>query len=422
MPTLQKYRHFAGRHWETGSICNYFAYRGVQAPHTGQPLSEALLLGVSGGIVLGYFSFAYQGYDPHVVILTRNTFSPLDTLLTRLGVVQHVLQTANADKARANLIATLEDGDPALVWADIYSLPYNALPFDKGMWGAYPILVFGYDEEQDTVSIADRANVPLTVTPAELAAARARIKKDKFRLMTLEPPDMDKLPIAVQQGIWDTLKRYTEAPVAKAKNNFGFAGFQRWADLLTQPKQKLSWEREFPAGPKMYAGLTTTYQSVALGAGQGQAERDVYADFLDEASAVLGRPALKPAAEQFRASGRAWRELSHALLPDAAPAFKETRERMWRKHQLFIGKGGAALPEIREVNARLDALKAQIATQFPLTPAEVAAMRENLRTRVLNLAELEREAHQALEAAMANGARHPRPKAAARVTGKRVTR
>jgi hypothetical protein len=51
-----------GRHWETGSVCNYFAYRGVKAPHTGQPYSEALLLGVSGGSSWGIF-FAYKGYD-----------------------------------------------------------------------------------------------------------------------------------------------------------------------------------------------------------------------------------------------------------------------------------------------------------------------------------------------------------------------
>lgn len=48
-----KYR-FTGRHWETGSIHNAFAMQGINAPHTGQPHSEALLLGISGGITFGY--------------------------------------------------------------------------------------------------------------------------------------------------------------------------------------------------------------------------------------------------------------------------------------------------------------------------------------------------------------------------------
>ena len=49
MTTLDNYRHFHGRHWETGSVANYMAYRDMRAPHTGRPYSEALLLGVNLG-------------------------------------------------------------------------------------------------------------------------------------------------------------------------------------------------------------------------------------------------------------------------------------------------------------------------------------------------------------------------------------
>lgn len=130
MPRLENAAQFAGLHWETGSVCNYLAAVGVKAPHTNQPYSEALLMGVSGGAVMGYFSFAYAGYDPHVVILTRNTFDPLDTLLARLGIVQTVRQTSQGAKAVTNLTDVLEDGTPAIVWADQFLLPYNALPYD----------------------------------------------------------------------------------------------------------------------------------------------------------------------------------------------------------------------------------------------------------------------------------------------------
>jgi len=239
MPTLTKYRQFDGRHWETGSVHNVLAYRGVKAPHTGKSLSEALLMGISGGLLMGYFNFAYEGHDPHVAILTRNTFDPLETLLVRLGTVQHVMHTTNAAKGVKNLIEALDNGEPVIAWADIFLLPYNALQFDRGWWGSNPIVIYDY-EEPDQVRIADRARVALSVTPAELAAARSRIKKDKFKLLTIDPPDPDKLPVAVQQGIWDCLKRFVEAPVASAKNSFGFAAFQRWADALTKPTLKYS--------------------------------------------------------------------------------------------------------------------------------------------------------------------------------------
>ena len=312
MPTLTKYHHFDGRHWETGSVHNVLAYHGVTAPHTGQPLSEALLMGISGGLLMGYFNFAYAGYDPHIAILTRNTFDPLDTLLARLGTVQHLRQTTNTTKGEKNLIEALENGEPAIVWADMFLLPYNGLGYDQGMWAANPIVVYGY--EADRVSIADRARVALHVTPDELATARSRVKKDRFKLLTIDPPNLDKLPLAVQQGIWDCLKRYVEAPVASAKNSFGFAAFQRWADALIKPTLKYSWAREFPAGGKMYAGLTSTFDRIAICPGDAQAERDVYADFLDEASVILNKLALKEAAKLYRISGKAWHATSAGVV------------------------------------------------------------------------------------------------------------
>lgn len=403
MPKLENYRHFDGRHWETGTVRNFYAYRGVTAPHTGAPYTEAMLLGISGGVVMGYFSFAYEGYDPQARVLTRNTFDPLDTLLERLGVVQNILHTSSPDTGVRNLCDTLESGLPAIVWADFFSLPYNALPDSGGMWAMFPIIVYGYDATAGTAWIADRARVPITVTTGALDAARARVKKVKFRVLTLEPPNPDKLAAAVQKGIWDCIKLFTEAPPKGSKNNFGLAAFRWWADLLNKPKQRLSWEKVFPAGAKMYAGLTWAFTDIQLfGKGEdGNAERGLYADFLDEAAVVLDRPALREAARQFRASAQAWGALATALLPDDAPPLAETRALLLRRHRLFLDTGGGALPEMQAIDARLDALRAEVAADFPLSAAEVTAMRENLRAHIMRIHDLEKEAVAALQAAMA---------------------
>jgi hypothetical protein len=404
MPKLNDYRQFDGLHWETGSIRNYFAYRGFKAPHTNKPFTEAMLLGISGGAVMGYFSFAYEGYEPHVAILTRNTFSPMETTLERLGVEQTILQTSKPDKALADLVDTLEGGIPPIVWADIFSLPYNMLPYDEGMWQMLPIVVFGYEADTGTVWIADRARVPLTVTPAELAAARARVKKTKFRLLTLDIPNPDKLLTAVQKGIWDCIKLYTEAPPKGSKTNFGFAAFKRWADLLTKPNQRLSWAKEFPVGIKMYAGLTSAFDNIAIIGKNGRdqdADRVMYADFLDEASLVLNKPSLREVARLFRTSAQAWRELAEALLPENIPMFKETRNLMLRKHRLFLDQGNAAQSAIQQINTRLVEIKDEVTLDFPLNESQVAAMRENLRAHVLKIHDVEQEAIRMLQAAMA---------------------
>jgi hypothetical protein len=131
MPILTDYQQFNGRHPETGSVHNILAYQDVTAPHTRQPYTEAFLLGVSGGITFGYFTFDYQGYDPILALLMRNTFDPLQTMLARLGIRQTVLQTNKPETGEKNLMEALANSRPALVWADRFSLPYNEMPPDE---------------------------------------------------------------------------------------------------------------------------------------------------------------------------------------------------------------------------------------------------------------------------------------------------
>ena len=64
-------------------------------------------------------------------------------MLSRLGVAQNIHQTAKPERAVANLVAALEEGTPAIVWADVWGLPTNALAHDRGMWAMFPVVVYG---------------------------------------------------------------------------------------------------------------------------------------------------------------------------------------------------------------------------------------------------------------------------------------
>ncbi len=401
MPTLQNYQQFEGIHWETGTVRNYYDFRGVKAPHTGAPYTEALLMGVSGGAVMGYFVFAYKGYDPHARILTRNTFDPMETMLQRLGAVQEVRQTASADKAVRNLVDALDDGTPAITWVDAFSLPYDPQPYEWDIWHMLPVLVFGYDEEADQVSIADRARVPLIASTGELAVARARIKKTKHRILTLDMPDPEKLPAAVQMGIGDCIKLYTEKPPKGARHNFGFAAYQRWADALRRPQMKGSWAKEFPRGRKMYAGLESVFSDINTFGKEGYAERDLYANFLDEAAVILEKPVLREAAAQFRLSAQAWDDLGRTLLPDSVPIWAEARQRMLDNQRLFLERGNAAAAEGQANAERLIAIRRQMEADFPLSDAETTAHLEQIAERVLRIRDIEEPAVAAMREAMA---------------------
>jgi hypothetical protein len=372
MPILSDYTQFDGRHWETGSVHNVLAYQGVKLPETGQPISEAMLMGISGGAAFGYFIFEYKGLDPFMSLLSRNTFDPLDTLLERLAIPQDLFHTVDPGKGERNLIEVLEGGRPAIVWADAFGLPYNGLSYDEQMWAMFPIVVHGYTNGE--VHIADRSSQSLLITEAELAIARARVKKVKYRVLALGAPDLSKLPGAIQKGIWQCIALYTEAPPKGGRDNFGFAAYEKWAKMLTNTRNKQSWERMLAPGSRMYAALAGVgYQHGVFGwartfPSNQVDDRMLYARFLDEAALILKRPGLKIAAVQFRASSDAWLDLSEAALPNEVP-----------------------LSEIYSLAA----------ANFPMSDTEVKSMREGLAEHVMNISNIEQEAIDLLQAAMA---------------------
>lgn len=391
MPMLDNYNAFDGYYFQTASIRNALDYQGIKAPHTGKAFSEALLFGVSGGMNFGYFYFHYKGYDPMVNILTRNTFNLFEPILERLGIPCDVKRTTSADKGRKNLINALENGDAPIVFADMWTIPYNALEHDAGMWGMMPLVVYGYDD--DCVYIADRARIGLTAPTAKFDEARSRVKKDKHRIITLSIPDEAKLASAVTMGIRDCIKLFTEKPPKGSANNFGFKAYEHWIKLLTRDGTKSSWAKTLPRGRELYAGLTSAFHfSQQFGKDESRtAERHMMADFLDEASLILEKPDLAQISPKFRASGEAWKTLGDTLLPDDIPLFKESKEVMVEKHELFLNEGNQSTEKRRELTQYEETLKTQ-SENFPLSDEQVNQLKESIAEQVKVVHDLEHDA------------------------------
>ena len=398
-----------GRHYETGTLRNAWSLRGAKAPHTGQPYSEALLLGISGGITFGYFTFAYTGELPHLALLTRNTFDPFETILERLAPVREVRQTATAATAERQLNAALETGYTPVIWADTFSLPYYGLSPNASMWLMRPVVVVG--READTYWLADGSRQPWAVSAADLTRARGRVKKDRFRLMTLEPPNPDRLPTAVKTGLQQCVSLFTETPPKGAKDNFGFAAYAKWAQLLNGTKHKQSWARLFPRGPALFQALGGSLRHPGLlgwvmtWTTAEDADRRLFADFLDEAALILGRPGLRAtgdqfrtAGDQFRAAAGLWHALALAALPESVPLLREARELHLRRRALFVEGGEAVAEERAGIRARLEALRQEIEKEFPLTATEVATLQSRLSELVLEICQIERRAVETLQA------------------------
>ena len=401
MPTLANFTQFEGRYWDTASIRTALDYQGVKAPHTGQPYTEAMLLGISGGVTFGYFTFHYKGYDPQVNLLTRNTFEPMERIFDRLKLPIDLRRSGSAKKGRQNLIDALEQGYAPIARPDGSLLPYNGLAYDAANWHTMPLVIFGYEPDASQAYISDRSRVPLTVTTDELDQARARIKKDRQALTLLGAPDHAQLPAAVQAGIADCVSLMTEKPPKGSARNFGLRALQHWADMLAK-KSKGSWAKEYPSGRPLFAALTSAYTFLGPAFGKTvQAERDVYADFLDEAAQVLENDDLKGVADLYRDAGIAWQGLHESLLPADFTLLGEARAAIDRKTDLFVESGAEHLDEIIQLTQSLEALKTRSESDFAPNENLAADLRGAIRERVLAARELEERAVLALKATLA---------------------
>ncbi|MSP12467.1 MAG: DUF4872 domain-containing protein [Chloroflexi bacterium] len=146
----------------------------------------------------------------------------------------------------------------------------------------------------------------------------------------------------------------------------------------------------------MYGGLRSAFEFIELWGTTGQASRPMYADFLDEAGAILGKSALHSVADKFRTSGEMWGALSRTLLPDKIPLFREARELLLMRSQLFLEQGAASLLERKQITARLEKLREVISENFPLQNVEVVDFRDSIKASIFGIYEAEREAVLAL--------------------------
>ena len=403
MSILKNYKSFSGRHWETGSIHNALAHQGFIAPHTGKPYSEEFLLGMSGGISFGYFTFQYTGLPPQLAILTRNTFDPLQTLLERMGILQEVYQTGSASKGLDNLLSVLEEGKPAIVWADAFSMPYEAKADRVDYWAMQPIVVYGHDGRRALV--ADRSGLGMEVSAKGLEEARARIKKDKFRVISLGEPSEAKLVSSINLAIWQCIRIFTEAPPRGTRSNFGLTAYEHWSKMLINKRNKQSWERFFPAEEGHFSAIAghgpfPGLLDAIFAWGDMGAERERFAVFLEEAAILLKKQALNEVAEEFRKCHALWIELAVVLGTSKMPSLMKAKELIFQRGLLFIQKGADALEPIKEINDALSQLGKDWAKNEGGDEKLIAKHRKRIQGAVNAINNAESRAIQSLSRAM----------------------
>jgi hypothetical protein len=374
------------------------ANAGVRPPHSKEPFTEAMVYGIAGGIGAGVFSFHYAKEDfSSFYIAGRHLWWDLQQYLTagaeRFGVSVNVLESGGVKAADSQLREALAEHGPVAVWVDAATLPYRGMP-ESWQGGAYHVLVvYGIDGE--TARIGDLTDEPLNIPLAQLAQARARIKKDKHRVLCV---DGKAGKLDIRRAVRDGIAACVDSLTKPRMRNFGLDAFYDWAERLHGSSGKDSWENVFKRGGHLWVGLTSIYDFIEHYGTGGGLGRPLFAEFLYEAAEVLGDARMRAAGDRYSELGRQWTALAEAALPAGVGPLAKARQLHARKAELFLSGGAGATAEIREIWNQLAALKGEAASHFPLDENACDELRRELKERVMVLHRGEREALEGLRA------------------------
>lgn len=397
MPTIASYSRLGGAHAETATVTNTLRAQGVRAPHTGEAYTEAMILGIAGGLGAGYILWEFKEHSTKTLVFGfQNKWNYpqkfLDGLFSRINVKPTHFQGGAKGGAKA-LDKAIKEGKPGIVWVDQYHLPYYGLP--SSMDGSIGQLVTVFGIEGSEVLIDDMANKPFRLTLNQLAAARGRISSYKNHLLTLEPGKTPKLEKAIVEGIQDCIGN-----LSSDSESFSLPVYKKWAKMMLDTRNAKGWPNVFADGKSLFPALCSVYENIELYSTGGGGMRGLYADFLDEAAGVLNNLRLSEAAEKYRDLAVTWTNFASDALV-VTPALREARELLRRKYALLKEKGGVAYVDTAPINERLELFRKKYKERPPLEPREQAALFAHMSEGLLKIYNGETAALEALKRAIA---------------------
>jgi hypothetical protein len=305
-----------GAHPETAALLRLLEHAKVRGP-TGEP-TEALVLGLGGGIGAACFTFEYKGHFSSFYVATRchpqyaYDTDFVTTAAERFGATCAIVESTSPPAAKKKLAAATL---PAMAWVNMGSLPWARRLGGSADLGPMPHVIVIETIENDTAIVRDTPSRPFAIDLATLAEARKRLRVGKHRLLAIVPGAEPDWPRVFRDALAQCAaglhgKTKIKGPMAK---NFGIGGLRRWVKALVDPKDPKAWTRVFPPEHAPSA-LAWTRHWIELGGTGGGAFRPLYAEFLETASTVLKDPAVKTLARDYRALGAAWSAFATSLL------------------------------------------------------------------------------------------------------------
>ena len=387
------YRMRGGLYPETATLANVLANQGVVSGVTGEPMTEAAILGIGGGLGAGYILWEFQAEHrgkihrgPVLTLAFRNQWQYpwipgwTGKTLDRLGIEPDVHETGGAKGAREALDARLDAGVPVIAWVDLQSIGLWDQPDDLAGHDGLVVVVCGRDGDGSYI-VDDRGRTPFRVSPAVMAAARGRVGSFKHRIVGLRttpgPIPAERLRAAMRAGLEDQVDH-----LRSASDSFSLPAWRKWGRLMTDQRNAKAWPRVFVDGHGLFGALSALHESVDGQAGpSGGHLRERYAESLDEVAVALDNPALGDAARAWRGVADRWEDLADAAVPPDLDGAAEAVEAVEMLHQaVMAGESGRMRASAAAETAW--AIRDRYADAFPLPPDRITAILEDLGDRI----------------------------------------
>jgi hypothetical protein len=341
-----------GQHRPSALAAHLLRQAGYTAPHTGEPFTEAMVAGLGGGIGFMYAVFEYKGWPPIVTIVAQHHPQPwLPAVLGRLGAGYAEEHSTATKPALVALHRALDAGRPVYCTVDLTALPWHG---GEAAYSETPHGVVVAGRHDGTLYLDDSSVVPLAMPEPDFADAWSRHRKGRHhRIILTVPPASVDLSAAVRDAIATTVAHLTGPVLGHSfDSNFGFSGMSKLATQLRDTRTKAGWTKRFGSPVNFFHGVRRLYECLELQFTAPGATRPLYAEFLDEAAPILGRPLLGEAAGLLRESGAAWSRLA-ARAAEATTGLGAYTELCEERMRLMLTRGRDAADELQRLSAKI---------------------------------------------------------------------
>jgi hypothetical protein len=380
-------------HPDSWALARVLADAGVVSPLDGRPLSEAMILGIAGGLGAGYILWEFKSRGGAILTLGFSNQWQYPGIpgwygnaLDRLGIAADLHETAGAVGAQASLDGALDAGRTAIAFVDLQSMGTWGLPDSLSGYSGYPVAIVGRNDD-GSYRVDDRGREPLEVDRDTMARARARIGSWKHRLI-VPTPEPGEIPLdRLRQAVRDGLAHQVDH-LRSSSDSFSLPAWRKWSRLMTDTRNAKVWPRVFADGHGLFGALLSIVEGVdgRVGAAGGHL-RERYAEFLDEVT-VAGFAPMAEAARRWREAADRWEDLADAAAPpdldgavDAVHAAEELHD------AVMTGEPGRR--RARAAADRLWAIREAQASGVSMTEARMLELLADLGERLRGIYDAE---------------------------------